>query len=102
MQESRAFFILEDAALAKGVKRKILSSSDNAAVLAKNGGKNPKDYRPDIVYEAIRAILDSPLNKAGMSGGVYVKTNSGLLFEVKAHARLPRTCTLFCGIICKC
>ena len=46
-------------------------------------------------------ILDSQLNKSGMVQAVYVKTEKGVLFEVKPHARLPRTFKHFCGLMCK-
>ncbi|PQQ11824.1 ribosomal RNA small subunit methyltransferase nep-1-like [Prunus yedoensis var. nudiflora] len=49
--------------------------------------------------KALRAILDSKLNKAGMVGAVYVKTDQGVLFEIKPHVRIPRTCKRFCGVI---
>ncbi|KMT10875.1 hypothetical protein BVRB_5g113720 [Beta vulgaris subsp. vulgaris] len=34
-----------------------------------------------------------------MVGAVYVKTDSGVTFEVKPHTRIPRTCKRFCGIM---
>lgn len=46
-------------------------------------------------------ILDSPLNKAGRIRAVYVKTEKGILFEVKPHVRIPRTYKRFAGIMCK-
>uniref|UniRef100_A0A803LZJ9 Uncharacterized protein n=2 Tax=Chenopodium quinoa TaxID=63459 RepID=A0A803LZJ9_CHEQI len=38
-------------------------------------------------FQALREILDSPLNQAGMVGAVYVKTDSGINFEVKPCVR---------------
>lgn len=46
-------------------------------------------------------ILDSPLNKAGRVRAVYVKTEKGVLFEVKPHVRIPRTYKRFAGIMCE-
>lgn len=46
-------------------------------------------------------ILDSPLNKAGRVQAVYVRTEKGVLFEVKPHVRIPRTFKRFSGIMCK-
>ena len=51
--------------------------------------------------QALLMILDSQLNKSGMVQAVYVKTEKGVLFEVKPHARLPRTFKHFCGLMCK-
>lgn len=98
---SQTIFILDNASLQKGLVRKkwkILSSDDDAELLL-NQKKNLNDYRPDIVHEALRSILDSPLNKAGMVAAIYVKIDKGVLFEVKPHVRLPRTCKRFCGVI---
>ncbi|XP_028802702.1 ribosomal RNA small subunit methyltransferase NEP1-like isoform X2 [Neltuma alba] len=98
---SKAIFVLDNASLQKGLVRKewkILNSDDDAQLLL-NQRKNLNDYRPDIVHEALRSILDSPLNKAGMVAAIYVKIDKGLLFEVRPHVRLPRTCKRFCGVI---
>ena len=46
-------------------------------------------------------ILDSTLNKAGKLKALYVRTEKGVLFEVKPHVRIPRTYKRFSGIICK-
>ncbi|KAJ9128464.1 hypothetical protein P3X46_034981 [Hevea brasiliensis] len=94
-------FVLERASLevAKvGKSYQILNSDDHANFLWKNN-KNPADYRPDIVYQALLSILDSPVNKAGRLRAVYVKTDKGVLFEVKPHVRIPRTYKRFAGIM---
>lgn len=46
-------------------------------------------------------ILDSRLNKAGRLKALYVRTEKGVLFEVKPHVRIPRTFKRFSGIMCK-
>ncbi|CAB4267774.1 unnamed protein product [Prunus armeniaca] len=97
----RAIFVVENASLTKGFVRKrwkILDSEEDADFLLKQK-KDLNDFRPGRVYEALRAILDSKLNKAGMVGAVYVKTDQGVLFEIKPHVRIPRTCKRFCGVI---
>ncbi|KAM3699604.1 hypothetical protein ACJW31_05G038000 [Castanea mollissima] len=76
----------------------LLNSDDRAYFLKKNN-KNPADYRPDIVQQALLTILDSQLNKSGMVQAVYVKTEKGVLFEVKPYTRLPRTFKHFCGLM---
>ncbi|KAL2347717.1 hypothetical protein Fmac_001717 [Flemingia macrophylla] len=79
-------------------KWKILNSDEDAQFLLKQK-KNLNDYRPDLIHEALRCILDSPLSKAGMVGAIYVKIDKGRVFEVKPHVRIPRTCSRFCGVI---
>lgn len=94
-------FVLENASLevAKvGKSYQILNSDDHANFLRRNN-KNPADYRPDIVHQALLSILDSPLTKAGRLRTVYVRTDKGVLFEVKPHVRLPRTYKRFAGIM---
>jgi rRNA small subunit pseudouridine methyltransferase Nep1 len=54
-----------------------------------------------LFVQAILAILDSPLNKAGRMKALYVKTEKGVLLEIKPHVRIPRTFERFSGIMCK-
>ena len=54
-----------------------------------------------ITCQAMLMILDSTLNKAGKLKALYVRTEKGVLFEVKPHVRIPRTYKRFSGIICK-
>ncbi|XP_077244041.1 nucleolar essential protein-like protein [Tasmannia lanceolata] len=94
-------FILERASLevAKvGKTYQILNSDDHANFLRKHK-RNPADCRPDIVHQALLAILDSPLNKAGKLRALYVKTEKGVLVEVKPYVRMPRTFKRFCGVM---
>ncbi|XP_042500772.1 ribosomal RNA small subunit methyltransferase NEP1-like isoform X2 [Macadamia integrifolia] len=93
--------ILERASLevAKvGKTYQLLNSDDHVNFLLKHG-KDPKNYRPDIAFQAILTILDSRLNKAGRLRALYVKTEKGVLFEIKPYARLPRTFKRFSGLI---
>ncbi|XP_061362043.1 uncharacterized protein LOC133305817 [Gastrolobium bilobum] len=94
-------FILERASLEVGKVGKtyqLLNSDDHANFLRKNN-KNPGDYRPDITHQALLSILDSPLNKAGRLRAVYIKTEKGVLLEVKPYVRIPRTFRRFSGIM---
>ncbi|KAI3692016.1 hypothetical protein L6452_31821 [Arctium lappa] len=94
-------FILEKASLevAKvGKSYQLLNSEDHANFLRKNN-RNPAEYRPDISHQAILNILDSPLNKAGRLRALYVRTEKGVLFEIKPHVRIPRTFKRFAGIM---
>ncbi|KAL9265051.1 Ribosomal RNA small subunit methyltransferase NEP1-like protein [Drosera capensis] len=97
-------FILEKASLEVGKVGKtyqLLNSDEHSNFLRKHG-KNPADYRPDIVHQALLTILDSPLNKAERVRAVYVRTEKGVLIEVKPYVRIPRTMKRFAGIMCKC
>ncbi|KAL8139318.1 hypothetical protein V2J09_005339 [Rumex salicifolius] len=92
-KKSGVIFILQKASLevAKvGKTYQILNSEDHSNFLRKNN-RNPGDYRPDIVHQALLMILDSPINKAGRVQAVYVETEKGVLFEVKPCVRIPRT-----------
>ncbi|CAH2063902.1 unnamed protein product, partial [Thlaspi arvense] len=94
-------FVLENASLevAKvGKTYQLLNSDEHANFLRKND-RNPADYRPDITHQALLMILDSPVNKAGRLKAVYVRTEKGVLFEVKPHVRIPRTYKRFAGIM---
>ncbi|KAI4356038.1 hypothetical protein L6164_000091 [Bauhinia variegata] len=84
---SPAIFILDNASLKKGLVKKnwkFLNSDENAQFLLRQK-KNLNDYRPDIIHEALRCILDSRLNKAGMLGAIYIKIDQGAVIEVKPH-----------------
>ncbi|KAG9450034.1 hypothetical protein H6P81_009999 [Aristolochia fimbriata] len=94
-------FVLEKASLevAKvGKTYQILNSDDHANYLRKHK-RDPAEYRPDIVHQALLAILDSPLNKAGRLRALYVRTEKGVLFQVKPHVRMPRTFKRFSGLM---
>lgn len=51
--------------------------------------------------QALLAIFDSRIAKAGRLKVVYVKTEKGLLIEIKPYVRLPRTQKRFYGVMCK-
>ncbi|KAF3664736.1 calcium-dependent phosphotriesterase superfamily protein [Capsicum annuum] len=94
-------FIVERASLeiAKIGKTYQLLNSDEHSNFLKKNGRNPSDYRPDIAHQAMLSILDSRVNKAGRLKALYVKTEKGVLFEVKPHVRIPRTFKRFAGIM---
>lgn len=99
--EPGVIFVLERACLevAKvGKSFQLLNSDDHANFLRKNN-KDPADYRPDITHQALLSILDSPVNKSGRLQALYVRTEKGILFEVKPHVRIPRTYKRFAGIM---
>ncbi|XP_020573612.1 ribosomal RNA small subunit methyltransferase nep-1 [Phalaenopsis equestris] len=94
-------FILDKAPLEIGKvgnKHQLLNSDEHANFLKKQG-KDPSEYRPDIVHQAILAILDSPLTKAGRLQALYIHSTRNAIIEVKPHVRIPRTFRRFCGLM---
>jgi len=93
--------VLENASLEVGKVGKTLQllDCDNHAGFLKKHRKDPSDYRPDICHQALLAVLDSPLNKAGYIKAVYVRTKKNVLFEVNPQVRIPRTFKRFCGLM---
>eukprot|EP00897_Mesotaenium_endlicherianum_P010381 jgi/Mesen1/9371/ME000610S08689 len=94
-------FILEKASLEVGKVGKtyqLLNCDDHANFLRKHK-RDPALYRPDIVHQALLAILDSPLNKAGRLKALYVATDKNVLIQVNPHIRIPRTFRRFCGLM---
>lgn len=60
--------------------------------------KNYEDFRPDITHQCLLALLDSPLNKAGLLQ-VYIRTQKKALIEISPHIRIPRTFKRFSGLM---
>lgn len=95
------YFILEDADLQVGKLGKefrLLNSDEHANYLQRKQ-LDPSLYRPDICHQALLSILDSPLNKAGVVKGVYVRTKQNTLIQVNPQVRLPRTFRRFSGLM---
>ena len=82
---------------ARAQEHVLLSSDEHARFLHKHG-KDPADYRPDILHQAMLILLDSPLNKAGLLK-LYVRSEKGVLIEVNPQIRIPRTFKRFCGLM---
>jgi rRNA small subunit pseudouridine methyltransferase Nep1 len=65
---SRVIVIL-DAANLETIKTKrgieLLNCDDHQKIISKMG-KKLEDYRPDVTHQSLLALLDSPLNKAGL------------------------------------
>ncbi|XAR51171.1 tRNA (pseudouridine(54)-N(1))-methyltransferase [Bertholletia excelsa] len=100
-QKGRVIFIIENAALKKSV-----FGNRKMPVFFLDRNKYLDDYQVDFVREVDLLLLtlssyfiDSPLNKYGVVGAIYVKIASGVLFEVKSHVHLPRTLKRFCSIL---
>ncbi|KAH9287740.1 hypothetical protein KI387_031857, partial [Taxus chinensis] len=99
--EGGVTFVLLKASLEVGKVGKtyqLLNCDDHGHFLRKHK-QDPAAYRPDIVHQALLAILDSPLNKAGRLSALYVQTQKNVLIQVNPHVRLPRTFKRFCGLM---
>ena len=57
-----------------------------------------EEFRPDVLHQCLLALLDSPLNKAGLLQ-VYVRTNKNVLIEINPQTRIPRTFKRFSGLM---
>lgn len=93
-------FVLEEAQLevAQVGKGYVLLNCDDHQNFLMKHNKDPAMYRPDICHQALLAILDSPLNKAGRLKAVYIHTCKNVLINVNPKIRLPRTFKRFCGL----
>lgn len=94
-------FILENASLETGKVGRgfaLLNCDDHLSFLRAKG-KDPSHYRPDICHQALLAILDSPLNKAGKVKGLYIHTANNVLIQVNPQVRIPRTFKRFSGLM---
>ena len=99
--EPRIYFVFQKASLeaAKVGKGYQILNSDEHANYLRRSGKEPADYRPDIIHQELLAVLDSPLNKAGKIAAVFVHTQKNVWFRVSPHTRIPRTFKRFCGLM---
>ena len=98
---SRRIVVLLQQASLETVKTKKgfeLLNCDDHVGLHKKAGRNPAESRPDITHQLLLALLDSPLNKAGLLQ-VYVETTKNVLIEVSPHTRIPRTFKRFAGLM---
>ena len=82
-----------------GKDHQLLNCDDHQHIIRK-AGKNIADCRPDITHQCLLALLDSPLNKAGLLQ-VYIHTAQNVLIEVNPQIRIPRTFKRFCGLMVK-
>ena len=89
----------------KTTRKRNLKKNDGPLFYFQRGCCTP--LTPVMIYlhgwllQALRSIIDSPLNKYGLVGAIFVKIDGGALFEIKPHVRIPRTCKRFCGLISK-
>jgi rRNA small subunit pseudouridine methyltransferase Nep1 len=53
-------------------------------------GKKYEDFRPDVTHQCLLALMDSPLNKAGLLQ-IFIRTEEGVLIEINPMLKVPRT-----------
>ncbi|TNJ28418.1 putative Ribosome biogenesis protein NEP1 [Giardia muris] len=99
-RETRLIVILEQAFLetVKHKEKYQLLNVDDHHVTLKKTHRPPEAARPDITHQALLALLDSPLNKAGLLE-VWVHTANNVIIRIDPSVRLPRTFKRFCGLI---
>ena len=93
--------ILDQASL-ETVKNKrgvyeLLNCDDHRDVCKKQLKKDPNIFRPDILHQELLALLDAPLNKAGLLK-IYIQTTKHVLIDVHPSIRIPRTYKRFAGL----
>ncbi len=96
----RVIVVLEKASLELSFGKKgkeIMNCDDHKNQIGKSG-KNFADFRPDIVHDCLKTLLDSPLNKAGRLQ-IYIHTASNVLIEISPQLRIPRTYKRFAGLM---
>ena len=96
----RVIVVLDRASLetVKTTKGYELLNCDDHRHLHKKFKKNPADSRPDICHQSLLALLDSPLNKAGLLQ-IYLRTTKNVLIEIHPTLRIPRTIKRFNGLM---
>lgn len=96
----RVVVVLQQANLetVKTKKGYELLNCDDHVGLHRKMGRDPATSRPDITHQLLLALLDSPLNKAGMLQ-IYIETAKHVLIEVSPHTRIPRTFKRFAGLM---
>lgn len=101
--KKQPLIVLLDQASLETVKNRrglyeLLNCDDHREICKKKLKKNPNDYRPDILHQELLALLDSPLNKAGLLK-IYIATKEKVLIEVNPSIRIPRTFKRFAGLM---
>lgn len=98
----KVIILLDQATLETVKNRKgvyeLLNCDDHRELCRKKLRKDPNDYRPDILHQELLALLDSPLNKAGLLQ-VYIHTQKHVLIELNPATRIPRTYKRFAGLM---
>lgn len=101
-KSNRLIVLLDQAKLETIKNRKgnyeLLNCDDHRDICKKKLKKDPKEFRPDICHQELLALLDSPLNKAGLLQ-VFIRTSRNVLIELHPSVRIPRTYKRFAGLM---
>lgn len=95
----RLIVVLDNASLEVGQTKhgfELLSMEEHYWLIKKKQ-KSPESFRPDIVHQALLALLDSPLGKVKKIQ-IMLRTQKGFTVEVSPEIRLPRTFKRFSGL----
>ena len=76
----------------------LLNCDDHRDLCKRKLKKDPNIFRPDILHQELLALLDSPLNKAGLLK-IYIQTQKRVLIDVHPSIRIPRTYKRFAGLM---
>lgn len=101
--QNKPIIILLDQATLETVKNKrgvyeLLNCDDHRELCKRKLKKDPNFYRPDILHQELLALMDSPLNKAGLLK-IYVQTMKRVLIDIHPSIRIPRTYKRFAGLM---
>jgi rRNA small subunit pseudouridine methyltransferase Nep1 len=99
----KPIIVLLDQASIETVKNKrgiyeLLNCDDHRELCKRKLKVDPNNFRPDILHQELLALLDSPLNKAGLLK-VYILTKKKVLIDVHPSIRIPRTYKRFSGLM---
>ena len=84
-KKQQPVIVLLDQATLETVKNRkglfeLLNCDDHRDLCKKKLRKDPNSFRPDILHQEILALLDSPLNKAGLLR-IYISTTKKVLVD---------------------
>ena len=99
----KLYLILEHAniELTKSKKNLEIINSDDHVQMIKKMGKNLEDYRPDVLYQSLLFLFNSPLNLSGKLQ-VYIHTKENILIELNPKLKIPKTNKRFNALIAQC
>ena len=103
LNSQKLYLILEHAniELTKNKKNPELINSDDHIQLIKKMGKNLEDYRPDVLYQCLLFLFNSPLNLSGKLQ-VFIHTKENILIELNPKLKIPKTNKRFNALITQC
>ena len=102
-KQQQPVIVLLDQATLETVKNKkglyeLLNCDDHRELCKRKLKKDPNVYRPDILHQELLALMDSPLNKAGLLK-IYISTQKKVLIDIHPATRIPRTYKRFAGLM---